>query len=516
MPIPEIRSENNVSTLYVDGKPFLSLGGELHNSSASSTAYMREKVWPALRPLNINSVIATVAWEQIEPREGSFDFSLVDDLISDAKKEGVRLILIWFGLWKNGESSYVPGWVKRDPRRYWKCVHAKANRVSQFGEIGLQTISPLCNAAVEADARAYTQLMRHIREVDTDYTVILMQVENEIGLIGSARDFSEEANRLFAGEIPSKVAEAFSVKGDWKSAFGDDAEEYFMAWHYAKAVETIASAGKQEHPLPVYVNAWLQQHPDRAGSYPSGGPIAKMIKLWKLAAPSICLYAPDIYLPDFEAVACEYAQSGNPLFIPETRSSASSAASVFLAVGKYNALGFHPFGIEDIFGDTTRRLELAELAALNIDVSAFTYEGSEQFLPLSYKLLLNMWHIIQKYRGTTHMTGFYQYGDAGGCTLQFTSYDARVTYNRRASTGTPPAGGILIETGEEEFILAGMNCRVEFLPKKGEEKYVDFITIQEGEYAEGAWVPGRILNGDERRLSLGAYPQVLQVELYKR
>ncbi|MBO6054702.1 MAG: beta-galactosidase, partial [Oscillospiraceae bacterium] len=163
---PEIRKENGVSTLYVDGKPFIGLGGELHNSSASSTEYMRKNVWPALRPLHVNSVVATVSWEQIEPEQGVFDFAVVDDLIADAGKEGVKLTLIWFGLWKNGASTYVPEWVKLDRKTYWVCQSVSMSKISsRFGEPFNNTISPLCQAAVAADAKAYQTLMKHIAQV---------------------------------------------------------------------------------------------------------------------------------------------------------------------------------------------------------------------------------------------------------------------------------------------------------------------------------------------------------------
>ncbi|MGI6334297.1 MAG: DUF5597 domain-containing protein [Saccharofermentanales bacterium] len=514
--LPKLEMNNGLATLYVDGKPFFALGGELHNSSASSTAYMREVVWPGLRQIDgLNSVIATVSWQQIEPGRGRFDFTVLDDLIADARQEGIRLVLIWFGLWKNGASSYVPSWVKRDPVTYFPCVRGQGTQLgSRFGDRDSYTISPLCDAAVAADARAFAAVMAHIRDVDTDHTVIMMQVENEIGLLGSARDYSPVANAKYPEPIPQVVAEAYGVSGSWEQAFGDDAQEYFMAWYYARAVQTIATAGIQELALPMYVNAWLQQDPDRAGAYPSGGPIAKMIKLWRLAAPSICLYAPDIYLPDFEAVVAEYSADGNSLFIPEARTNVSSAAAVFLAFGKYNAIGFNPFGIEDLFAPRSGGFDPAELAALNIDVSAFSNEGTAAYLPRSYCLISNMLGTIARYRGTKQMTGFYQYGDAEGCMLSFSKYDIRIAYGR-TSPGKPPAGGLVIEVDADNFIFAGTNFLALFLPKKGIEKHVGYVMIQEGEYQDDVWRPGRILNGDEQRVGLRDVPQALQVEVFQ-
>jgi len=508
--IPEIRKENNISTFYVDGKPFLSLGGELHNSSSSCPDYMQANVWSRLRNLCYNSVVATVSWEQIEPVQGQFDFSIVDELLKSARSEGIRLILIWFGLWKNGESTYVPGWMKKDPLKYWKCkAENNTTRIPQ-------TISPFCAEAVEADSVAFTNLMKYIRDNDPEYTVIMMQVENEMGLLGSARDHSQTADELFDEDIPEALAAAYQTSGNWKQAFGYDADEYFMAWYYAKATEVIAAAGIKEHPLPIFVNAWLRQHPERPGRYPSGGPVANVIKIWRIAAPTICLYAPDIYVPNFEDVCAEYSADGNPLFIPETRRTITSASTVFLAVGKYNALGFHPFGIESMFGEQENPLTDSELIALNIDPSAVKIaDNAGETLSSSYKILLGMWDIISKYRGSKHLTGFYQKSDESGCILRFANYDIEITYELFVKGGIP-SGGLVIEDSENDFIFAGVNFHAAFLPKTGVDKCVDFIQIREGEFFDGKWIPGRILNGDELGIKIRSMPKAIKVEVMLR
>ncbi len=512
--LPAIETRDGVATLLVDGRPFIALGGELHNSSTSSTAYMRRHVWPALRGLNLNSVVLPITWQQVEPEEGQFDFTVLDDLLGDARAEGLRIVLIWFGLWKNGESMYVPAWVKKDPSTYWLCQHGSGTRLRPpFSDGDAYTISPLCDAAVQADARAFSALMRHLKDSDPEHTVILVQVENEIGLLGSSRDFSPIAETAFRQPVPASLATALAVSGDWTEAFGVDADESFMAWHFARAVESIASAGAQELPLPMFVNAWLQQDPDRPGVYPSGGPIAKMSHVWRAAAPTIRFFAPDIYVPDFESVVQAYSENGNALFIPETRSNVSSAASVFLAVCKYDAIGFNPFGIEDLHDHPAPPFALAELAALNIDASAFDSSGTATFLPMSYGLISHMMGTISAYRGTGRMTGFYKYGDAGGCIVPFDGYDVRISYGRSAP-GTPPAGGFIIMVSDSTFLVGGVNFTARFLPKTGDQANVGYIEIREGSYVDDVWVPGRILNGDEQRISLHSEPQVLRVEVF--
>ncbi len=235
--------EKGIKTLFVDGAPFLMRGGELHNSSASSAAYMEQAVWPYLRELHMNTVLLPIAWEDIEPEEGAFDFSLLDTLLQQARREDMRLILLWFGLWKNGESYYVPRWVKQDDRQYF--------RIKRTRDATCDTISPFCAAAVEKDRQAFCRLMNHLSQHDTQHTVIMMQVENEIGLLGAQRDHSEIAERLLADEIPTELTALYGATGTWGEAFGAEAGEYLMAYYYAKAAEEIAAAGKAIWPLPM-------------------------------------------------------------------------------------------------------------------------------------------------------------------------------------------------------------------------------------------------------------------------
>lgn len=509
--IPYLESdEKGLSTLFVDGKPFVAFGGEIHNSSSSSLTYMSEQVWPFLRGLHLNTVIVPVYWEQIEPIKGNFDFTLVDGIIRQAREEQVRLVLLWFGLWKNGTSTFVPGWVKRDYKTYFRACYR--------GNVPSNTISPLCEAAVTADAEAFSCLMKHLKGIDGEQnTVIMVQVENEIGLLNSERDFSTLAEARFAQVVPQEICEAYGKRGTWSDVFGEDADEYFMAYHYACAVERIARSGAAEYPLPLFVNAWLEQFPKRPGAYPSGGPIAKVMKLWKLAAPSITLYAPDIYLPNFAEVCAEYVADGNPLFIPEARRDLVSATNVFYAVGKHNAICFAPFGIEDFLKEQASEdnlIDAALLQVLNIDKSGFTLNGTGPFLAESYKLLGNMMDTISKYRGTGKMTGFLQNHDRGTI-LSFTKYDIKISY-QRTEENKPISGGLVIEVNEDEFILAGIRFTAEWLPKRGENSLVDYIRIEEGTFDNDVWITNRILNGDEAsRISVKNKPSALKVEMYK-
>jgi len=512
MTLPQLIKEDGVYNLYVDGKPYIALAGEIHNSSASSLKYMEEKVWPHLKELHLNTVILPVYWELIEPEQGQFDFDLLDGIIQQARDENVRLVLLWFGLWKNGLSSYVPSWVKKDVTTYFRAEYSSKEPSA--------SISPLCESAVEADAKAFSHLMTHLKKIDGDrHTVIMVQVENEIGFLGSDRDYSEHANAEFHCRLPAEIESLYGVSGTWEEAFAADAAEYFMAYHYARAVERIASAGSEVYPLPLFVNAWLEQYPWRPGTYPSGGPIAKVMKLWQAVAPTLCLYAPDIYLPNFAEICQEYtAGNDNPLFIPEARRDVASVTNVFYALGKHDALCYSPFGIEDFLAppsDDGGGIDIGLLMALNIDLSGFNLNGTGPYLARSYELLGNMLGVIQKYRGTGKMTGFLQNHNQG-CLLSFSQYDIKVSYDRQQE-GKPVSGGLAIEVSEHEFIFAGIGFSVEFLPKRGNTAKVGHVRIEEGTYVQDEWVRGRVLNGDEAayRVRIGSSPAALRVEMYQ-
>ncbi len=359
--IPHLEKRGAVTQLIVDDKPFLALAGELHNSSASSRQYMRP-IWPRLARMNLNTVLAVVTWDLTEREEGKFDFAVVDGLIEDARHYNMRLVILWFGSWKNGESSYPPYWVKTDRNRFPLVQNAAGKP--------LNILSPLGAASRDADALAFAALMRHIRQVDGEqHTVIGIQVENECGVLGDSRDRSPAANEAFGGPVPRqlieymqqhkatlipefrKVWEAAGAKtaGTWEEVFGRELEtdEIFMAWNYAQYVGRVAAAGKAEYPLPMYVNAWLVQRTgEKPGSYPSGGPVAQVHDLWRAGAPHIDFLAPDLYRPDFEDICGLYTRAGNPFFIPETRSGAAGAANALIAFSKYSAMGFSPFGID--------------------------------------------------------------------------------------------------------------------------------------------------------------------------
>ncbi len=380
--IPHLEKRDGITKLIVDGRPFICVAGELANSSSTDTEAMK-LAFPRLAKMDLNTVLSVVSWDLIEPEEGKFDFWLVDYQLEAALASHLRLIFLWMASWKNGLSHYEPEWVKVDQARFPRVVDGEGHT--------LEILSTLSQNNRDADAKAFAALMKHLREVDSkDHTVIGIQVENEMGVLSSSRDFSPGANAAFAGPVPQEltaylernkdnllpelkkiwVAAGSKTSGAWEEvlartsprrrrrgpttasprrAAGVDlcnhTDEIFMAWNYARYVGHVAELGKKEYPLPLYVNTWLVQPTDRGpGDYPSGGPEPLVHDIWRAGAPAIDILAPDIYLPEFARIMQTFARNGNPAFTPETGENWNNCWTAFTEL---NALCVSHMGIDD-------------------------------------------------------------------------------------------------------------------------------------------------------------------------
>jgi beta-galactosidase GanA len=492
--IPHLEKQGSATQLLVDGKPFLILGAELLNSSSSSLDYMRP-IWPRLAAIPLNAVLTPLSWELIEPREGRFDFALLDGLIHGARETNLRLVFLWLASWKNGMSSYAPVWVKANLKRFPRVVEKDGNTV--------EILSPLDKEAMEADARAFAAVMRHIREVDGEaHTVLMMQVENEVGVLGDSRDRSSAANQAFAGQVPKelmtylqqhrdrlipefrRVWEAAGAKnsGTWEEVFGagSETDKIFMAWHYGRYVQYVAAAGKAEYPIPMYVNTWLAGPDASPGQYPSGGPLPEVMDVWKAAGTALDIYAPDIYARNFAEWCQRYHRSGNPLFIPETFAGAAGQANVFYAIGQHEAIGFSPFGI-DSFVEQQRDL----LTDMNNDVGK------------SYSVLTKLAPIILQHEGKGEMAGFLLDKEHPQTTVEMKEYRLNVSLDQIFETEAKAGYGLLIALGRDEFLGAGSGFRVSVSLKDARSTRLGIASIDEGTFSDGVWIPGRRLNGDE-------------------
>jgi hypothetical protein len=488
-PIPQIVQKDGHFALLVDGKPYLMLAVQANNSSAWPE-YL-PKVLPAAETLHANTVELPVYWEQIEAVQGKFDFSLVDLILKQAREHKLRLVLLWFGTWKNGSSHYTPEWVKLDQQKYPFVVNKDGKTLDSPS-----TFSP---ARLEADKTAFRALMRHLKQADPEHTVLMVQVENEVGVWGGVRDYSPEAEKAFAGQVPQALLKSAEKQpGTWSEVFGEDADETFQAWCIASYVERVAAAGKAEDPLPLYVNAAMRDpfHPGKAPSYESGAPTDNNIALWKAAAPSISVVAPDIYdskYPNYLKMMEFYKRTDNALLIPETGNQAAFARYIFAAIGQ-GAIGWAPFGL-----DLTRYSNQTEgPEAMEKDALKPFAENFELLAQIAGKLAAG--NLEGRVRG------FSEDPEEHSQTANFERWQAIVSYGlpsfgnwMKAKGNTPPDGGaVILELGADEFLVAGHHCRVDFAPTYAAGKKRLWLKVEEGSYdAAGNWKTARVWNGDQ-------------------
>jgi len=511
--IPHLKKQGTATQLIVDGKPYLILGGELHNSTSSSLAYM-EPIMQKFSKGHLNTALASVCWDLIEPEEGKFDFTLVDGAIESAERNNMKLVILWFGSWKNAVSTYAPAWVKTDLKRFPRTKNKQGK--------SLEILSTFSDANLEADARAFAALMKHIREVDSDHhTVMMIQVQNEVGVLSESRDRSELANKAFQSPVPKELMDylkknkeklvpgflkkwetgGFKTSGSWEEIFGasESTDEIFMAWNYARYVGKVAETGKAQYPLPMFANVWLADwtvaSPMKPGSYPSGGPLPYVMDVWNAGAPQIDILAPDIY-SNFEERCALYTRPNNPLFIPEMIRETRTCSVIFYALGQFDAMGFSPFGMESL------------------------PDFSEE-IGKSYELLGQIAPVILEHQGKGLIGGELLDKDHQTKSLKVGDYTLELGIARHYSFTTPeyPAG-IFIQTGPDEYLVAGRGMTIKFKPNTPGDPIVGIISAEEGVYKDGKWIAGRRLNGDQILSGSGIrlrgdYYMIQKVKLYR-
>lgn len=503
--LPRILEQDGRHELLVDGKPFLMLGAQVNNSS--NWPAMLPKVWPAIDQLHANTVEVPIAWEQIEPRQGEFDFSFLDLLLQQAREHQVRLVLLWYGTWKNNGPAYAPEWVKLDNRRFPRVINAK-------GEVR-GSLSPMFPATLDADRAAFVAFMRHLKQADPQHTAIMVQVENESGTYGAVRDFSPTAQKVFEAAVPRELLKALHKKsGTWSQVFGKDADEFFQAWYVARFIDQVAAAGKAEYALPMYVNAALRDpfKDQDPYTYSSGGPTWNVLDIWKAAAPSIDLIGPDIYLSDPAAVSRtleQYSRPDNALFVPEIGNRLASTRYFFEIIGK-GAIGYSPFGM-DYSGYVNYPLGAPKMDAAAIEPFA-----------LNYRLVAPMAPQLAELGFKGKLWGAAEPDQAHQQTLDLGPWKATLSYglplfgNDKPPPGnTPPQGGALIaELAPDEYLVTGCHVRVDFQPADGRKNWM-MVRVEEGYYDNGEWKFVRVWNGDQTDwgLNFTSEPQVLRVRL---
>ncbi len=491
---PHLVKTNGVNQLFVNGKPFLILGGELGNSTASNMHYLHP-FWPKFKSMHLNTILAPVYWELLEPGEGRFDFTLVDSMIAEARHWDIKLVLLWFGSWKNSMSCYAPEWIKLNQQKFERAKDSKGRQ--------LEILSAFNKINLAADMNAFAALMKHIGRVDSvEHSVIMVQVENEIGMLMEAREYTAAANLAFNSPVPVELMSylkknkndlvpemltqwqksGFATSGTWEEIFGRglSTDEIFQAWQYAVYTNAVAAAGKKAYNVPMYVNTALNYKNTSPGQYPSAGPLPHLMDVWQAGAPEIDILSPDFYNPYFRLYSDFYIRRNNPFFIPEIRSEPDNAARVFLAVGHYKAIGFSPFSIESVNAPL------------------------EEPIGKSYTLLEQLAPLILESQAAGKIEGILLDSAFSKQDIVIGNYKLTVSheYTLGWSTGSkksgwPESGGLIIQTDSNAFIIAGTGIVVTFSSVKSGVPSVGILQAYEGEYINGKWIPGRRMNGDQ-------------------
>jgi hypothetical protein len=511
----------------VDGRPFFPLGGQSSTASAYNDKES-ETAFKAVKLLHGNTLWTNVYWEHIEPEEGKFDFTMVDDLLASARRYGLKLILLWFATWKNATMDYAPDWVKTNPQRF--------KRVISPSGMDLWTLSSHCKANFEADKKAFIAFCKYLKVKDTDHTVISIQIENEPGILGSDRDYGPEGQTLFNSPVPTGLIasmkkygkgpvydswqkEGGKESGTWPELFGWPAGEFMTAWSIASYIDRLAEAGKVVLNLPMYINVWLSEvrrMESRWGlagaSYPSGGAVTKTLDIWKWCTPHIDLIAPDIKHQNirvFESICATYCRDDNPLFFPET----PPALSLFRAIADYNLIGY------------SRMHLLESIVAEDGSLRPGSKVGTDTIRSIAASIPL-----LLKYQGTGKIHAVVQEEDIDAQLLDMDGYLGSAVFaggympridkdwrhdspeEIKPAPPDPNRGrGLVFQANKNEFYLVGVNYRLFLRPKLAPEKMLDAtfvydffqsknahqVKVDEGHFDQnGQFVVDRRRNGD--------------------
>lgn len=517
------------TVFYQNGKPFFTIGAQAHNNSGYTLKQL-EQVWKACELMEVNTVAIAISWERFEPVEGQFDTEHVKAVIRETRAHGLKLVILWFGSWKNGHMKYAPTWVKTDHNRFW--------RVKTHDGYEIANLSSFCEQTQQADQKAFCKLMETIREEDAQKkTVIAVQIENELGIVGrSIRDYGEAAQAQYEANVPKEVVEALKKgadteqavidwkecgaleEGNWWQLFGRRGDELLQAYSMACYVDKIAQAGKAIYQIPMYTNVWLDvQGGFRiAGTdYPSGEAVVKNIAFWRWFAPHLDMIAPDIYVQNqkvYDMVCQVYDRPDNPLYVPETGTSEAHAMGMYKAVANHGLIGVHFFGAESVVNpDGTLR-----------DTARPMHEN--------FQALKAIAPLLNKYRGTGKIHAITQEEFAGEQSIQADGWQLRAVFGEfprggeyyhklRLDQYTKRGRGLVIQAGKNEFYLCGSAFAMQFrwnppltTYKVPQQEYqfehaLDYLHVEEGYFDEdGNWHCTYVRNGDDTDFAVYVYP----------
>jgi beta-galactosidase GanA len=358
--------------------------------------------------------------------------------------------------------------------------------------------------------------MAHLKEKDsTQQTVLMIQVENEVGFLGSERDRSEEANRTFAMAVPAQLrqklterrghlspelAAQFYPEGKtWHEVFGDAANEVFMAWRYATFVDAVVEAGKKQYELPMYMNAQLPAYMERAGDYPSGGPHPYFLDVYRATAQYIDFYSPDIYWPEFAYWVNRYRAAGLPVFVPEAKLEVAPYNALY-AYGAAQAFGFCPFGIDSV-------------------------KTEDPLIAQVYEALAGLGSSLAEAQHTNRTRGIALYANSARSTqtVALGGYLFQASLSRVWNTGALESQNgamLLMANAPDEFLVIGTGLTVKISRDPDTDaKAAGIASIEEVTRSGSDWKIVAQLNGDQtnqgRQLTLDSQQvRIYRVRLY--
>lgn len=508
-----------------NGKEMMMIGMQAHNSSTGT--FMMEKTARAAELFHANTLEVPVYWYKVEPDRDVYDMTQVKELIDFTRQCGKKLIILWFATSKNGHPNYAPEYIKLHPETYQVAVGSNGAWVA--------SLSPHCMATLERDKKAFCKLAEFIKEYDEkEKTVIALQIENEMGYANTDRDYSRMAEEDYQNPVPeeireirladdglSEISEEEKKRFSWKGCFGRHSAEAFSAWYHGKYIGSIAKAGKEIYDIPMYTNVMVMENgcEENGYSYNGGAAVSRVLDIWKAAAPELDLLCPDIYnqvKEDYMRICNAYNRPDNALIIPESSClGEANAMNMIRAVTDFQAVGVACFGAESVLDNAEELLTDSRSVAITMRTIAalspllIKYHGTdrihgivqEEFASNQY-IKLPGFHVQAKFFSANPVT--YRLGTA--INLKNDENKWNLTMRGR---------GILIQTGDYEFYLAGAGVEVEFIkrPHPSDEKafihlssrqsgQLNYLSVEEGHFEGETWVTDYERCGDEANFAV--------------
>jgi hypothetical protein len=472
-PRPHFESVGGRPVLYVDGWPFAALAVETHWADLiygryAETLHAYDHLFPAAKALGLNAVKVPIKWSMVEPKKGVYDFCYLDHVKAMAERNGLRLVVGWFGHYASGDGNiyrnltgevFAPMYVVEDDVTYPRAVDAD-------GIAHHNAISYDYEPIIEVETAAFRAFMEHIRAVDEEtHTILLVQVENEIAVFGADRrnrrewrDHSPASNKRFE-----------------ETGFADDLK--YSAWRLSTAwIRRLTDVAAQVYPIPTFLNYVGGEIVDwMVGGAPGEDVATYMENCPNLAFVGLNLYASrQSSVADFRAWLDAYRVSRNLPAITETNSDAGPNAPrlAYLALGEYGAPIFAPWALHVSYPTPYEPYVL----------EGDTLAHGGPALRDCYLSLRKALAPIAYYAGTGRLAVFMSPfpGEAHAETRDVAGAEVRFSC---AGDGQ----AIVIHAGEGEFLVVGYRCGVAISTPTARWPAARRIRVECGAWEEGEW-----------------------------